>query len=164
MHIYKLNKKTAFIVYAILDTLFVGMGMGVPFFCILLGFPVGGYLAKRLTLSEKGLNDILSDVLKYSLYTSFFTFIWMVVIWGQVSTMLLDPAADFANFGIPMILYHPKISFIGWIILMVFISPFLQLLCTIFASNVTLWGLSKKKENRIGEIETENKDMSENRR
>ncbi|BDZ67864.1 hypothetical protein [Methanobacterium ferruginis] len=144
MNIYKINKKTVFIIYVILDTLFVGMGMGVPFFCILLGFPVGWYIAKRLTLSEKGINNILADILKYSLFTSFLTFMWMVVIWGPVSTMLLDPVADFANFGIPMILYHPKISFIGWIILMVFISPFLQLLCTIFASNVTLWRLSEK--------------------
>jgi hypothetical protein len=162
MNIYKINKKRVFIVYVILDTLFVGMGMAVPFFCILFGFPVGWYLAKRLKLSEKGLNDILSDILKYSLFTSFFTFIWMAVIWGQVSMMLMDPAANFANFGIPMILYDPKISFIGWIILMVFISPFLQLLCTIFAANVTLWGRSKKM--RIDKIETEKIDKSEERR
>jgi ABC-type spermidine/putrescine transport system permease subunit I len=162
MNIYKINKKTVFIIYVILDTLFVGMGMGVPFFCILLGFPVGWYIAKRLTLSEKGINNILADILKYSLFTSFLTFMWMVVIWGPVSTMLLDPVADFANFGIPMILYHPKISFIGWIILMVFISPFLQLLCTIFASNVTLWRLSEKM--RIDRMDAVKFDRSEDRR
>jgi hypothetical protein len=126
----------------------VGMGMGVPFFCILLGFPVGWYIAERLTLSGNNSKNIISDILKYSIYTSLFTFMWMVVIWGQVSMMLLDPGADFANFGIPMILYDPKISFVGWIILMVFISPFLQLLTTIFASNVTLWKLSKKNASR----------------
>ncbi len=145
MNIYKINKKTIFIVYVILDTLLVGLGMGVPFFCILFGFPVGWYIAKRLKLSGNGLNHILSDVLKYSIITSFLTLLWMAFIWGQVSMMLLDPAANFANFGIPLILYDPKISFIGWIILMVFISPFLQLLCTIFASNVALWMLSKNK-------------------
>ena len=63
----------------------------------------------------------------------------MLIIWGPISTMLLNPYADFANFGIPMILYDPKISFIGWIILMVFISPFLQLLTTVFTAQLTLW-------------------------
>lgn len=148
MNIYKISKKTTFIVYLVLDVLFAGMGMGVPFFCILLGFPVGWYLAKRLTLGRENLSNILNEILKYALYTSLFTFILMLVIWGPVSTMLLDPAADFVNFGIPLILYDPKISFIGWILLMIFISPFLQLLCTIFASNVTLWRLSKKEDDR----------------
>jgi len=69
----------------------------------------------------------------------------MIIIWGPISTMLLDPNANIANFGIPMILYDPKMSFIGWIILMVFISPFLQLITTVFTSNVTLWRLYKTK-------------------
>jgi hypothetical protein len=144
--IFKINKKAAFVFYIILDVLFVGIGMSIPIFCILFGFPVGWYLAKRLTLSKKSLNDILSDILKYALYTSFFTFILMLVIWGPISTMLLDPNADFINFGIPMVLYDPKISFIGWIILMIVISPFLQLLTTVFTSQVTLWRLSKKEK------------------
>lgn len=143
--IFKINTKVAFVMYIILDTLFAGMGMGVPFFCILLGFPVGWYLAKRLTLLEKNINNILSDILKYTLLTSIFTFILMAIIWGPVSTMLLYPNVNFANFGMPLILFDPKISFIGWIILMIFISPFLQLLTTIFASHVTLWRLSKNR-------------------
>lgn len=140
----KMNKKIIIVVYVFLDLIFVGIGMGVPFFCILFGLPVGWYLSKRLTLSKKDLGNILNEILKYALYTSLFTFILMLGVWVPVSTMLLDPGADFANFGIPMILYDPKISFIGWIFLMIFISPFLQLLTTIFASNVTLWRLSKK--------------------
>ena len=143
--ISKINTKTTFVIYIILDTLFVGIGMGIPFFCILFGFPVGWYLAKRLTLSEKNINDTLNDILKYAIFTSIFTFLLMLIIWGPISRMLLNPNADIANFGIPMILYGPKISFIGWIILMIFISPFLQLLTTIFASNVTIWRLSKNE-------------------
>lgn len=142
--ILKMDKKKTFIVYIILDTVFVGMGMGIPILCILFGFPVGWYLPNRLNHPGKNLSNILNGILKYALYTSRFTFILMLVIWVPVSTMLLDSSADFANFGIPMILYNPKISFIGWIILMIFISPFLQLLTTIFASNVALWRLSKK--------------------
>lgn len=143
--IFKLNKKLAIVIYLILDTLFVGIGMGIPILCILFGFPVGWYLAKRLTLSKLSLKDILTKILKYALYTSLFTFILMLIIWGPISTMLLDPNANFANFGIPMILYGPKISFIGWIILMIVISPFLQLLTTVFASQMALWRISNNK-------------------
>lgn len=141
--IFKINKKAVFAAYIILDTFLVGIGMGVPFLCILFGFPVGWYLAKRIKSTEGNLETILSNILKYAFFTSIITFIWMIVIWGPVSTMLFDPNANFANFGIPMILYDPKMSFIGWIILMAFISPFLQLLTTIFSSNITLWRLSK---------------------
>jgi hypothetical protein len=37
-----------------------------------------------------------------------------------------------------MILYDPKASFIGWLVPMIFISPFLQLLTTVFGSYMTL--------------------------
>ncbi|MGZ7096005.1 MAG: hypothetical protein ACXVHU_05985 [Methanobacterium sp.] len=144
MNVFKINKRIAFIAYILLDTIFVGLGMGVPFFCILFGFPVGWYLSKRLTLSKRSSNQILSKILKYGLFTGMVTFILMIIIWIPFSSMLLDPNANFRNFGIPMILYDPKMSFIGWMILMVIISPFLQLLTTIFASNVTLWKISKK--------------------
>lgn len=146
MGIFNLNKKFTFLIYIILDTLLVGIGMGVPIFPILLGFPVGWYITRRLTLSERNLRDLLSDILKYSLYTSLITFLWMVIIWGSVATMLMNPHADFANFGIPMILFDPKISFIGWISLMIFISPFLQLVTTIFTAQVSLWRQSKKNK------------------
>jgi hypothetical protein len=52
--------------------------------------------------------------------------------------MLSDPAADIAHFGIPLILYEPVASFIGWIVLMVLISPFLQALAAAFSSSVRL--------------------------
>jgi hypothetical protein len=139
MDVFNLNKKFTFLIYFILDTLFVGIGMGVPILNIIFGFPVGWYITKRLSNSPKNLKENLGVMLKYSLYTSLITFIWMVIIWVPISTMLINPTADFAHFGIPMILYDPKISFIGWIILMVFISPFLQLLTTVFAAQVTMW-------------------------
>lgn len=148
--ILKLSKKKIFVIYIIFDMLFVGMGMGVPFFCIILGFPVGWYIAKKSALHENNLSTILNEILKYALYTSFFTFILMLCIWVPLSTMLLNPGADFVNTGIPMILYDPKISFIGWMILMIFISPFLQLLSTVFASNVALWRLFKKNDSIDG--------------
>ena len=146
--IFKINKKSSFVIYIVLDTLFVGMGMGVPFFCILFGFPVGWYLAKRLELQKLQINDILSRILKYATLTSIITLAWMLIIWGPMITMLQNPSVNFADYGIPLILYDPKLSFIGWIILMIFISPFLQLLMTVFASHTALWRLSKKTMNK----------------
>lgn len=143
MKIFNINKKKAFILYTLIDTFFIGIGMGIPILSILLGFPTGWYIVKRLKYHNSG--KILSNIIKYGLLTSLVTFIFMIIIWIPISTMLLDPRADFAHFGIPMILYNPKISFIGWIILMAFISPFLQLLTTIFASNITWWKLNKNQ-------------------
>ena len=142
--IFKINKKSAFVLYIVLDTLFVGMGMGVPFFCILFGLPVGWYLTKRLELQKLQINDILSRILKYATLTSIITLAWMLIIWGPMITMLQNPSVNFADYGIPLILYDPKLSFIGWIILMIFIYPFLQLLMTVFASHTALWRLFKK--------------------
>jgi hypothetical protein len=62
----------------------------------------------------------------------------MSIIWGNTISMLFNPSADFKNFGIPLILYDPKLSFMGWLILMILISPFLQLLTTIFTAYLTL--------------------------
>ena len=136
--IFKLNPKIAFLIFIIIDLFCVGMGMGVPFFPILFGFLVGWYIAKRVMMMTESLKEILKRVLTYAVITSLFTFLVMGIIWGPTMVWLFDPKADFKNFGIPLILYDPKLSFIGWLVLMIFISPFLQLLTTIFASFLTL--------------------------
>jgi hypothetical protein len=51
---------------------------------------------------------------------------------------VFDPVADLANFGIPLILYDPTASFIGWLALMIVISPFLQFLMALFGAHLTL--------------------------
>lgn len=112
--------------------------MGVPFFSILLGFPLGWYITTRLIGTAEGIKDLFEKGLIYAVITSIFTFLVMGAIWGPTITMLFNPATDFQNLGIPLILYDPKISFIGWLVLMILISPFLQLLTTIFASHLTL--------------------------
>jgi hypothetical protein len=128
----------AFAVYIVVDVICVGMGMGVPIFCIGLGFLVGWYIAARAMRSTSNLGDALGRIFVQAVLTSAVTFVLMAVLWGSVAPMLFDPAADFVNFGIPMILYDPKASFIGWLVLMIFISPFLQLLTTLFSSYLTL--------------------------
>ena len=133
-----LNRWAAFAIFVFLDVICVGMGMGVPIFCIGLGFPVGWYVAARATRSTCNLGEVLKRTVVQATVASAVTFAMMALIWGNVARMLLDPAADFANFGIPMILYDPKASFVGWLLLMIFISPFLQLLTTLFSSHLTL--------------------------
>ncbi len=139
--VLRLNTRVAFLVFLIIDLVCVGMGMGVPIFCILLGFPLGWYIAMRVTLTSESVKEVLRRVFVYAIITSAITFVAMAIMWGSFATVLFDPSTNFQNLGIPMILYEPKISFIGWLVLMIFISPFLQLLTTIFASNLTLLSL-----------------------
>jgi hypothetical protein len=135
---WNMGFKKAFLIYIIIDILCVGFGMGVPFFPIMLGFPVGWYLAKRMYGPDSDIKTILGRILKYAAMTSGFTLVMMLVIWGMMMPLLWNPNADLANFGIPMILYNPTASFIGWLVLMIVISPFLQFLITIFAANLTV--------------------------
>ena len=115
----------------LLDTLAVGVGMGVPVFCILLGFLLGGFLGWSWTRQELNGRELAGKSLA-SLLSGVFTFILLIPIWTPLAFKLGDPAFDYAHFGIPMILYEPKASFIGWLVLMQLISPFLQGLTTLF--------------------------------
>jgi hypothetical protein len=130
--------KLAFGIYVVFDTICIGAGMGVPIFCILFGLVVGWYGAIIALANCDSIDRILRKVLRNALVTSGITFLWMLAIWGRTASMLFDPGSDFENFGIPMILYEPKVSFIGWLVLMIIISPFLQLLMTIFGSYLKL--------------------------
>jgi hypothetical protein len=140
-----LNRWVAFAAFVFLDLICVGLGMGVPIFCIALGFPVGWYIAARAIRQRPDPREAMGRVLVQALVTSGVTLAFMVALWGPVATMLFDPSADLANFGIPMILYEPLASFIGWLVLMIFISPFLQLLTTIFTSYITLVTMLARK-------------------
>lgn len=135
---FRIKPWLAWAIYVMLDLACIAAGMGVPVFSILLGFPVGFYIARRFLDSEHRLKYKLNRMLMVALVTSLFTFAVMTILWGPVIPMLFDPAADLANFGIPMILYEPKLSFAAWLVLMVLVSPFLQLLSTIFALYLTL--------------------------
>lgn len=132
------HSRWTLLIYAALDVLCVGMGMGVPFFCILLGLPAGWAIAMRATRGTRSVRQVLGHVLRWSAFTAAFTLVLMAILWGRMVGMLFDPAADLANFGIPMILYEPAASFVGWLVLMVVISPFLQFLMTLFAAHLTL--------------------------
>lgn len=124
--------------YLLLDLLAVGAGMGVPIFAILLGFAAGWLAPAWLARAAAHWRHLLGLCLLTAGLASSFTFLLMVVIWGPALRMLFDPSADLANFGIPLILYEPTASFIGWLVLMIVISPGLQALASSFASAVRL--------------------------
>jgi len=133
-----LKTRWALPVYLAADVVAVGLGMGVPFFSILLGISVGFVSAWRASRHPGPTRAVLGRLLAEAALTCAFTFVMMVIVWGRVVPMLFDPSADLANFGIPMILYEPRASFIGWLVLMIVISPFLQLLTTVFAGLLAL--------------------------
>ncbi|MGD0340116.1 MAG: hypothetical protein ABSA76_00200 [Bacteroidales bacterium] len=140
----KLNAKAVIILYILIDIICVGAGMGVPIFCILLGFPSGWYITKRVTASTEEPYQKYYEIFKFSLFAAIFTFIVMLFIWGSAILIHIHSASDIQNFGHPNILYDPKTSFIGWLILMIIISPFLQLLTAIFAAFITVIRNEKK--------------------
>jgi hypothetical protein len=125
-------------IFAFLDIICTGLGMGVPIFCILFGLPVGWYIARRITARPLNARQMLGKMLLGAALTSGFTLVLMALLWGRFIAMLFDPAADLAHFGMPLILYEPTASFVGWLLLMIVISPFLQLLMTLFGSHVTV--------------------------
>jgi len=126
------------VAFLVLDTMAVGMGMGVPIFPILLGFPVGWLLPRFLPGSTHTWPQALRRLLLFSGLCAGYTFLLLLLLWGPTVRLLFDPAADLANFGIPMILYQPRASFIGWLVLMILISPFLQLLTTLFGAHLAM--------------------------
>ncbi len=138
--LFTLRPGWALVIFIVLDTFCVGMGMGVPIFCILFGFLVGWYIVKMVTATPRPIEAVLRQILVYGLITSALTLGAMVIIWVPWVKLLFDPQANFTNTGIPLILYEPKASFIGWLVLMIFISPFLQLLTTLFSAHLTLLG------------------------
>ncbi len=131
------------ILYIIIDTVCIGMGMGVPIFCILFGFIAGWLAVRYITATERDMARVLRKALIYGFIGSAFTFLAMLALWGPFASYLFDPTKDLANTGIPMILFEPLASFIGWIVLMVLISPFLQLLTILFSAYVTLMNWTK---------------------
>ncbi len=135
--IFSMRTSKGVALYGLLDVRCVGAGMGVPIIAFFWA-PVGWYLAMRITRRFFDLQSVLRRVMAGAALTSALTGVGMLLIWGPTLTKLFDPAADLANFGIPLILYEPRASFIGWLVLMIVISPFLQFLMTLLGAHLTL--------------------------
>jgi len=99
---------------------------------------VGWVAAGRARAQTSDLPAALRLVLRYALLTCAWTLLLMLVIWGPFAFRYAQPGADLTQTGVPMFLFEPGASFVGWVVLMVLISPFLQLLTTVFAACVRL--------------------------
>lgn len=113
--------------YVALDVLATGLGMGVPFFCILLGLPVGWYLARRARREGPSIRRAPRRVFRGSCVAAGVTCALMIAVWGPHVPKLWQPGFDAAAWGIPLILFGSRASLAGWLALMIAISPLLQL-------------------------------------
>lgn len=132
--VLNLKLSRVFLIFALLDIVCIGMGMGVPIFCILFGVPSGYYFAHYVIHREPTMQKILKQIFLFDLIAASTTMLGMLIIWSSMIPMLFDPTKDLAKTGIPMILYEPRASLIGWLVLMMLISPFLQYLTALFGS------------------------------
>jgi hypothetical protein len=132
------------LLYAAIDGVCIGMGMGVPIFNIALGFPLGVYLAARVASGQECSPAILRAVLRLATGAALITMVFLIIIWAPWTRILFDPHSDLTQTGIPMLLYDPRASFVGWQVLMMAVSPFLQLLTTVLAAVVVLATPSKR--------------------
>ena len=124
--------------YVALDVVCIGVGMGVPILSILLGVLVGWRVVRVLGLAVCPMGEALGKVLLWAGVTAGLTLIIMGVIWGGCLPMLFDPSVDVADFGMPLILFEPRASFLGWLGLMIVVSPVLQFLMTLLGAHVAL--------------------------
>jgi hypothetical protein len=122
------------VIYVVMDVLCAALGMGVPFACILLGFPVGVFAALRAEYLVGEPAGAMRRALRYAFITSGVTFVLMAAQWGWLLKFLFNPRVDPGSMGLPLILYDPIPSFIGWIVLMVVVSPALQFVVTLMGA------------------------------
>jgi len=130
----------ALVLFVLLDIFCIGMGMGVPFFCILLGIPIGWFLVLYVTAKTTDVREVLWKVLVYAAIAAGVTVVGMLIIWIPFSALLFKPGSDLSTVGMPLILYQPRASLIGWLALMIIISPVMQLLTTLFGTYLTILG------------------------
>ncbi len=147
----RLSLRRALILYAVADVVCVGLGMGVPIFCILLGLPVGWYLGRRVDPFKLPLDRFIASVLLWAAGTSALTLAGMLVLWGPQIWRVWAAEEELANFGVPMILYRPRASFIAWLFLVIAVSPLLQFLFTLFGA---LIGVRAQVRSRAAEGES----------
>lgn len=134
--------------FILIDIICIGMGMGVPYFCIMLGIPLGWFLVLYVTDKTTGMREILWKILVYNAAAAAVTMVGMLIIWIHFSALLFDPGSDLSIVGMPLILYEPKASLIGWLALMIIVSPVMQLLTTLFGAYLTLLGWLGSQMNK----------------
>lgn len=129
------RKQLPAIAAGLLNVFAIGLGMGVPFFAILLGLVVGWWYARHMEPVSASAPDVMRAALGALLGAAgalaAVTFVLMLVIWGGAIPSAFDPSFDAARWGIPLILYKAQASLIGWLVLMIVISPALQFMAVV---------------------------------
>lgn len=125
------------VAYVLLDALLAAAGLGVPSFCIMLGIGVGWFGALRAEFFLREIGPAMQRVMRYAAITSGVTFLLMVVAWWRYVPPLLDPVIDPGSMGVPLILYDPRLSLIGWLFGMFLVGPLAQFLVTLAGAYVT---------------------------
>ena len=133
-----LRNAWAIVVYVTADAICVMLGMGVPIFCILLGVPVGWYVAERGIARGASEGRVLTAAARVGAATAAVTLFMMVLVWGRSAALLFAPGVDLAGVSIPPILYDARASFVGWIALMIIVAPAVQMAMTLFGAHLTL--------------------------
>lgn len=126
------------IIYAVICIILAGISMGVPILNILSGFIIGWFAVLRAERLYDDLSQRMSRILTYSIVCAAITMGTMLAVWAGTIPLAFGPVADLENFGHPMILFEPRLSFIGWLVLMIIIAPFLQLLASVFSAYLAL--------------------------
>jgi len=144
--IYTCNWKLAAILIVLVILFCTGVGMGVPLLNILFGLPIGWWAVARCLRRYPKTSQVLSATMLIAALAAGFTLILMIIIWAPSLAMLWDAQADLANFGIPLILYDPLWSFLGWQALMILVSPFLQFLMSLLGAFLQLLVWHSRKD------------------
>ena len=134
----RLKRTPAAVLYLVGALVSVEAGVGMPFCCIGLGLLVGWYIARRELRHANGFARMLRRATRTAVFTSLATFLMMAVIWGPRVGMASGPQSNLPSVGLPMTFHGAPESLIIWALLMVAISPLLQLMTTVFAAQFTI--------------------------
>ncbi len=127
----------AFIAYVVMDLLLAGLGMGTPVFCIVFGFGVGWFGARRAEYFVPTVRGAMMRALRYAFLTSAVTMVLMAAVWARLVPILLNPRVNPGSLGLPLNLYDTRWSLVGWLVLMAFTGPAVQVLMTVFGAYLT---------------------------
>ncbi|MBN2841275.1 MAG: hypothetical protein JXP37_10010 [Coriobacteriia bacterium] len=137
-----------YIVIALLDVFAIGLGGGVPVLAIVYGAGVGWWLVRRgpevlpeTSPASEGPSvprAALRTLIARSAALTAVSLVVLLVVWVPSIPHAFDPAFDPASVGIPLILYTQHASMIGWLVLMLVVSPVLQFAMTVTGGAIAL--------------------------
>lgn len=142
----------------LLDMLAIGLGMGVPILAVLFGLPLGWYFGGlsvagrdgRVPLPPSKVSSLPLMTLRrpvgQSAGVALMTTLVLAVIWLPQLPGVLDTALSARDWGIPLVLFGSQASKIGWMVLMLVISPLLQFMAAVTGAVLRQMHAMKRRE------------------